>query len=179
MGISTNIYLPGNVRFKDVMTVIGVTVGLDKKKRDIGGGSYYVDVDGIQARTYNSQPDMVNIEFGNRFCHWFFEHYSDLGDRVLLCGDSDFWRIVGNRLVDFFGGYVDYDDCDEIDFDYEVPMKSNSENRPTSGEPWKNLQERIWNAPRIHRSELNVSDNNIGEGGYVYRFDEEGYLTYA
>jgi hypothetical protein len=46
-------------------------------------------------------------------------------------------------LADFFGGVLDYADCDENEADYVVADRTDDENHPEHGEPWDRLQRRI------------------------------------
>ena len=56
---------------------------------------------------------------------------------------TPWWLAAGKALVDFFGGELDYNDCDSSDSDYAVPAKGDSMNRPSDGKPWHRLQDRI------------------------------------
>ena len=54
-----------------------------------------------------------------------------------------FWRVVGRKLVDFFGGRVDYCSCDDVEWDYIIPAKTNEENCPDDGPKLTAFQERM------------------------------------
>jgi hypothetical protein len=45
--------------------------------------------------------------------------------------------------VDFFGGKVDYNDCDSKGIDYRKRERPNSENCPSDGKAWDDFQRRI------------------------------------
>lgn len=89
---------------------------------------------------------------------------------MLYCSSTSFWQAVGKRLVDFFGGSVDFNDCDDIDVDYSKEPGSTDVNAPTSGEHWENFQKRILEVPRIHKDELH------GDDCYTYEFDDDGLI---
>lgn len=180
MGISTHIYLPENVRFDDVAKIVGVAVGLPVEyKKFISGNGGYARVTGMTHKNSEYSAGCGELIFNGR---WAFYHFEcERGGRLLSCGGSDFWAAVGRRLVDFFGGYVDYNDCDSIEIDYSRRPKPRSINAPTDGEAWENFQRRIMKVKRIRKDELNLTDNGdgtfTGEGGYTYTFDDNGLMT--
>ena len=61
---------------------------------------------------------------------------------------------LGKRLVDFFGGFVDYNDCDNSDSDYAVAEKTADECDPQDGQPWDDFQERMFNLKPITKEEI-------------------------
>jgi hypothetical protein len=65
---------------------------------------------------------------------------------------------IMHRLVDFFGGILDYNDCDDIDNNYEVEAKSWEDNRPSDGEAWYRLQNRILDLKPITEEEWRSYD---------------------
>lgn len=180
MGCDARIILPGNVRIRDVMRVIGVAVGFEAKVSPLGS-SICTDVDGVEATTpMASSPDFLHIKFDNRHAYWSFEPDCAPGKRLLMPTSSAFWCLVGHRLVDFFGGKIDYNDCDAIDFDYERRPKGNSLNCPDDGEPWRRFHERIAKVPPITRAELEAfrgAAYDFKSDDYQYFFDAEGRMV--
>ncbi len=178
MGVDCRIMLPGNVRIRDVMTVIGVAVGFQPIKIELQGGSYSIDVPkGSVVAESTFTPDMVMIKFDGRHVNWFFEVDSFNG-RLLYPKSTPFWCLVGHRLVDFFGGSVDYNDCDLSEKDYKRRNKSDKLNRPTDGDEWHSLQDRMAAVRPITLAEL---ENFQGNTGYNedYRDGNSAYNTYA
>lgn len=176
MSTDCKVYLPANVRLNHVVEVIGVAVGCPVTKTPIGMDSYYVRVEGIGMEN-TIVPEMVQIRFGDRHCSYFFEGENDHVGPMISMKSTDFWIAVASRLVNFFGGHVDFNDCDEFDYDYQAAAKSNLSNRPTDGDDWKNLQDRIMNVPRIHKDELTAGLGAYeGNGDYEYHFDDEGFM---
>jgi hypothetical protein len=174
MGINTIIKLPNNVRINDVATIIGVAVGLPTIKREFSiNDGFYTKVSGIKFVVHPTSPQMVNITFGNRHLSYFFETEENM--RSLYCGSSPLWTAVGFRLVDFFGGYLDINDCDDIDVDYLVPDRGNDMNAPTDGEAYFDFQRRMYDVPRISKSEL----NKLGSCIYDYDVDDNGFIVYT
>lgn len=151
MGTSTHIFLSVDTQLKNVLDVIGILIGQEKKevyfdeyKKDKGS---YCFVDNVATwvppddkkslyAVYpqtTSNPSMVSIEIPknkiDKMHHsgtWFFD--SDEPNTVeIIGGCSEFWQKVGTELARFFGGWVDYNDCDAIEKDvkFTKPRKTN------------------------------------------------------
>lgn len=180
MGVDCRIMLPGNVRVRDVMAVMAVAVGFKPTRRDLPGGGFYTKVEGVTVdHTYCSDPSSFFMRFDGRQCYFTFESDSNPGGRLLMPKSTAFWCLVGQRLVDFFGGKVDYNDCDDNDFDYRRPNKSSARNAPTNGNPWEEFQTRLANVKPITRAELQAFTGNVGYlgDGYEYAFDDLGRMV--
>ena len=149
MGTNTLVYLPGDVRVSDVADVMGILAGLPHKR-----GRYSEEVDGVKV-TPTISPEMCEITLSGKMydkqtAHRASFHFevSDTeqragvgeGQRLLYCGsDNDFWRAIGDGVARFFGGAVDFCDCDDIDTDvlYKKPRKHNNpSNDPEWGKFW-------------------------------------------
>lgn len=158
MGIDTKISLPPNVRVSDVASVIGVLRGLPVVLEPIGSdGSSYAKVDGVRVLGHENIAQMARIELsrdGEPFDSYFF-HFESRGGRRLIGGRARAETIALCRaLADFFGGVVDYADCDEEGANYVVPDKSDAENHPDDGEEWASLQRRIAGLSSITKTEI-------------------------
>jgi hypothetical protein len=165
MGVNSNIYLPGDVRVRDVGKVIGVLAGFKKRKIKLrhlsNDNSWYVDVEDVQIITHENVPSMCTIRLKGDImidgedCHHTTYHFeSDRGtDRFLYPIASPFWIAIGKRLCKFFGGKIDYADCDKggINATWKSPRKNNS---PDDGRPWQKFQEEIFNLEPITMKEL-------------------------
>lgn len=153
MGIDTRILLPTNVRIHDVATVIAKLVGIPVTKEILDKHSYHAkiapetDNRGLKVVT-SSVPSMLMIQWwggsevrpqGNMFYHYESGYDYFMG---VLHGD-DGAIAIGKGLVDFFGGIVDFNDCDNEDHDYSMPTKSRKMNAPEDGPEWHNFQDRI------------------------------------
>jgi len=146
MGVNSNIYLPNDVRVRDVADVIGILAGLKPYKRHFGGGSdgWSCGVDGVEIKTTTS-PEMVEIIIRGdlvdgetvHFVHYFFENGNY---RFLYPKATPFWIAIGKRLCKFFGGKIDYADCDAggINATWKKPRKSNC---PEDGRVWYNFEQ--------------------------------------
>jgi hypothetical protein len=157
MGCDTVISLPTNVRLKDVANVIGVLSGYRARKMCLSGGAWATNVPSVRTKGIESIPECAHIFVGDEIrVMYHFEHITDdprIG-RVIQPASTPFWVAVGRRLVDFFGGEVDYNDCDNSAVDYSVPAKSNEENCPKDGKEWDDFQERVLNLSPITKEEV-------------------------
>lgn len=162
MGVNTKIYLPGNVRVDDVAIVVGALAGLSLQQRSLRTDSYHTDNNmycicpSVSVQT-TSMPCLaiINLLGGmvdgetQRNCYYHFEceprPESGVGGgwRLLSPKCSSFWIAIGKGLVDFFGGVVDFNDCDDIDSDYVVSPKSDAYNSHHTDEQWAHFQKRL------------------------------------
>lgn len=182
MGVSCRVLLPANVRIKDVVAVIAASAGYRPTRQDFGGRNqgWYTKVDGV---TIKPQFDgsYATIEFDGRFVIYNFECSTEPGKRQLNPTSTAFWGAIGKRLVDFFGGKIDYDDSDDVDWDYEAPEKSNLENSPSDGDEWYDLQKRLLEVKPLIEAELESIDGvafpwDSEKAQRKYTFDEDGYM---
>jgi hypothetical protein len=165
MGVDCNIYLPGNVRVQDVAKVVAVLAGRKVVLETMIGGGLSAMVEGWRVEP-TSIPEMARIavsgplsdaaqkarsDAGGCYCYFHFECDGADG-RLLSPRSTPFWIAVGRGLVNFFGGAVDYNDCDDGNANYKrLPRnanykrlpRANSENCPTGGTAWETLQKRI------------------------------------
>jgi hypothetical protein len=58
---------------------------------------------------------------------------------------TTFWCAIGKGLVKFFGGKIDYNDCDSKKVDFSKKPFSDRINCPSDGKPWQAFQEKLWN----------------------------------
>ena len=129
MGVNTKIYLPQDVRIRDVANVVGILAGLKPYYQYDG----IIDIEGLSIQNDKHTPGLSNITLvpteqeplidneSWHQCLYFMEISSN--HRLLYCGCNPFWREIGKALVDFYGGHVDFNDCDDIEVDYKKPHK--------------------------------------------------------
>lgn len=151
MGVDCKIYLPANVRIRDVAKVIGVVTGCAIHHRNLSsydGDGWYVDVPAVELDR-SSMVTLASVYIRRKTIdgaddHYVLYHFEGSGGRRLMMPRSTaFWIAVGVRLVTFFGGSIDFQDCDDVDADLHVDPKSDAMNCPEDGVEWQNLQERI------------------------------------
>ena len=173
MGSSCNIFLSQDARIQDVTNVIGILLGQKKAKVQFqSGDGWYCDVDSvltvypmdskmgvIVAKKHNENiqlkatylPDMVsivieknNLDKEHHNGTWFYHTDREDGLIEIIGGASEFWQKLGRGLVEFFGGYVDNNDCDDIDKDFEA-VKPRKTNGHYSNADFEAFQEDMWN----------------------------------
>jgi hypothetical protein len=71
---------------------------------------------------------------------------------------TPFWIAVGKRLVQFFGGEIDYQDCDEIDVDFARPSKSLKINDPQDDDEWDTFQRRLFRLKPLMVEDIKDAD---------------------
>lgn len=146
MSNSTHIKLPHNVRIRDVASVIGRLLGCEAERAPLSGGeSWYADVTGVSAVVTAGSAGCAWIEVlrPSASARSYLYHFEAPCGRLLMptaCAEA---IALGKGLVDFFGGSVDFNDCDSAEDDYVQPAKTDAENRPEDGAEWRSLQERI------------------------------------
>ena len=164
MGVDCRIMLPPNVRLDDVQDVIAASVGVELVKTNLSGGKFWavrqksVKSEGYGMEALNSCVRLkINHEcldgVADHEVMYHFECDRIPGWRLMMPRSTAFWICVGARLVTFFGGKADYKDCDSTDWDLEVEPKSDEMNHPSDGEPWQNLQKRIFAIKPISKAE--------------------------
>jgi hypothetical protein len=73
--------------------------------------------------------------------------------RLMMPPSTPFWIAVGKGLCKFFGGRIDYNDCDSTDWDrvYRRPRKNNS---PGDGEEWNDFQQAMFDLKPVSVKEM-------------------------
>jgi hypothetical protein len=170
MPVDTNIYLPPSASLNDVVTVMGIAAGLPWEWHDLADGGRFVAVPGAEAKS-TSMPHMAEIVLGGyrmvddeteHLCTWHWEPDTGPGQegRLVMCRSTAFWICVARRLVDFFGGWVDYLDEDETEVDYSRPPRLWAVNRPPGdrAQEWNFFQDRLAAVKPITVQELRDAD---------------------
>lgn len=167
MGVDTKIMLPGDVRIQDVADVIGILAGLPKVKQPLqgDGGAWAVRVNGVRVEGIPNLASCANIyinaQNGTHFVdgemtHMVMFHYEPgegSGERLLMPRSTAFWIAMGEKLVEFFGGEQDFNDCDskDVDLSCKKPRKSNC---PSDGEPWQDFEKAMWDLEPLTEEEV-------------------------
>lgn len=125
MSVSTWVYLPPGVNVEDVARAIGILLGKEKTLDALSNGmNYLAGVKGVRLHDSKAGPQCCIIdigdipkEYGNGW--WFHYHFELANGQRGLGGGSRAARIaLHRRLVELFGGSVDYNDCDETKRNY-------------------------------------------------------------
>lgn len=142
MGVDCVITLPERTRARDVAQVIGICAGLPAKLKKFDlRDSFYLDVSGIKLQPSSvaecAEITWTDIKSGDeRYVMYHFE--SSQGGRLLLPKSTPFWCAVAVKLVTLFGGTVDFQDCDDVEIDFQASV--NPLITATNGDEWNNWQ---------------------------------------
>lgn len=168
MGVDCKINLPDNVRVKDVADLIGIASGLPvnwepcSNDRDLK----FLRVPGVEVRQTScvTMPEISIRSLGKLLVdgkdihHVYYHLESSYGGRSLGPPSTAYWIAVAHRLVDFFGGTIDYQDCDEVRIDYRRAKKTRNQNSPEDGKPWHNFYKRLSEVKPITQEEMQKLD---------------------
>ena len=172
MGVDCKIYLPPATRISEVVEVLGILGGNKKTQAELGGsnkGSWYVKVEDANAVSFGDSilVNCADIRFKDsngdlRTVMYHFEGGPN-GERLLMPRSRAFWLAIGKRLVDFFGGHMIYADCSDSDCDYQ--QEARPDIHAEDGEPWQELQQRLWNLQPLTADEIQdaIQDSAYGE----------------
>jgi hypothetical protein len=164
MGVDCKVWLPCNCQVHTVAEVLGKLYGLPSRMGHFktGDGSWHVLIAGVLISHSGGLPcATIQIETKPPLrCSYHYEPEQGHG-RLLIARSHARWVAAGRALVDFFGGHVDYQDCDDSECDYSRPPRPNAENCPASGRDWERLQERIHALKPIGRRELNEAEKLV------------------
>jgi hypothetical protein len=173
MSQDCHIYLPQDTRFDDICDVIGILLGQKKELCSLDKDGVYCHVKEVK-KDYdykNSRPTSLNDTKENIFVlptfspeYWViyiknnridkvwhqgnFHFETEDNMKLLSGGSTEFWIKIGKALVEFFGGYVDYNDCDEVEKDF-IKDKPRIKNNPNDGEEWNNFEREKFNLEPI------------------------------
>lgn len=169
MGVDMRVKLPGNVQVNKVAKVMGAYAGCTPVKRffpNDSKGGWCAEVRDVKVTT-TTVPEMAQITIDcpmidgqvSHFCFYHFEPECGVG-RLMLPRSTAFWIALMTKVVDFFGGELDYQDCDDVDVNYSVPAKTLEENSPSDGEAWYDFQNRILAIKPLTKDEWQAADQH-------------------
>ena len=159
MGVDCRIHLPEDVRVGNVTEAIGILAGLKPILTSIPS----VNVKGATVKGYDSWglATCANIEIEatplTKMPHhvmYFFE--PEEGGRLLCPRSTAFWLAVGQGLVTFFGGRLDFQDSDIAEVGDFSHAKPRSRNNPTNGREWDAFQRALYALPALTKADLTV-----------------------
>ena len=155
MGVNTRITLEPRAGYENVATVVAILLGCKPTLETLGGDYGLVcHVVGLEIKPSGSLG-LIDIQitppYGeNRSLFYHFE-FGREGKRGLLPRSSAINIALGVRLVEFFGGGVDFHDSDDVDCDFNSEGLSfcNAED----GAEWGTLQQALFDLRPITMSE--------------------------
>jgi hypothetical protein len=182
MSVDTRISLPSEARIRDVADVMGVLAGLKPELLPLSKDSIHVEVPGVRIQGFNDSSltgcaDIILegqvvgealIDGRIRVTAMYFfewehgeEYASGLRRRTglgkgIIVRSTSFWISIANGLVDFFGGEVDYQDCDDAYIDYSAPYQPII--TAFDGEEWNKLQRKIASVKPLKQADLEYND---------------------
>lgn len=163
MGTDCKIRLPTDVRVGDVAKVMGILSGLKAERMPLDRTSYAVRVPGASVAP-SSIPECCYVNLNGKLVRGdgvaqAFYHFEPSGGvgRLLMPRSTAFWICIGRGLVKFFGGSVDYNDCDNkaVDFRAKKPRKRNN---PENDKEWHDFQDAMLAVKPITKSQLHLAD---------------------
>lgn len=169
MGADCDVELPPYVRIQDVGDVLSIASGGDWTMRTLDWG-HYVKTDAQLIHTHTPEmviillPKTIDREFGGlngaHEAHYFFESEKKAGWKTIILRSTAFWIPVAMRLVDFFGGSVDFNDNDSIAVDYSQPAKY--KRSPSKGNAWDQFQAAKAEVTPISLKDMKAADQLKG-----------------
>ncbi len=153
MGVDTRIYLKPNATAGQIADVIGILKGAKKTKINKGKSFESVNAEGSKVESIECCPTCCRIIFkgGAWMLHYESECKSILGARLLMPRSFAEAIAIGKRLVDIFGGYVEYQDYeDAIDY-YNDLVKIFTLNDDNDFDLWQKF---LWKLKPLTKKEI-------------------------
>jgi hypothetical protein len=177
MGVDAKVNLDPRTEVRKVSEVLGKILGCESSIQPLpgGGGEYhiYVDVQGAKVRPSNEVTCCyIDVDNGRGYAHSFLYHFEGYdGGRLIMGGSTATNIAIFRRLADFFGGTVDYNDCDSKKVNYRcqpLPFAFADDD-----EDWAKLQREINGVQPLTLHEVKKFDRYAG---YPWDRDEEETL---
>lgn len=171
MGVNVGCQLPHGTRIKDVAKVAAALLGHESKHVPIGGSdSTFATVKGYDLKAAGDSSFQVTLAYvvldtttgnpaaqailksdGERYHLLYHFEYSKLGPGTTpKCTAAKIALCVG--LVRFFGGTVDFSDCDAKDVNLRVKAKTDI--HASDGPEWSEFQNRILAVQPITKDDI-------------------------
>jgi hypothetical protein len=175
MGVDAYIYLPKDVRVHDVAKVAGILAGIKPEWEHSDSmhsfnDAKWAEVHKADAKGIECLPSCADIRFeakkgellvDGEFSHFCMFHYEISGrysNYVLLSPRSTaFWIGIGIGLCKFFGGAMDFNDCDSGGINRRFPRQRKN-NSPEDGKSWNDFQKAIMNVKALSKKDLEKAE---------------------
>lgn len=140
MGVDCSISFPSRVRLHDVADVVAILCGAKAARKPLRGcdGAYYAHIEGLKVKGCDSPAGCATIIFEDQCFLYHFE-FGDFGERGIMPRSTAENIAMCKRLADFFGGRVDFSDCDSTEVDYFVEEQPDI--NASNGAAWQRLQD--------------------------------------
>lgn len=181
MGCDTHITLPSETRVVDVAKVMGALAGYEKTTEPLkGSDAIFCRVAGQEVSPCNCVVEMCTINLTEPTIdgeegHSAFYHFEGIrtGERLVSVRSTPFWIAMGLKLIKFFGGSIDFNDCqgEGPDRTYDKPRPSNY---IVDDEEWSSFQQEILDIEPITKQDIvDAADHAAYDSDYVDKFREE------
>lgn len=168
MGVDCCIYLPSDARLRDIATVMGIASGAVPEKHILdntdGAWSCHIPKEAVEIQAPDCEilvmcPNLfirIPTPDGEKNHHVMF-HSEASGTHglynLLMPRSTPFWIAMGLKLVKFFGGWIDYNDCDSEGKDVEF-KKPREWNDPEDNKEWADFQQDLMEVTPLTRKDL-------------------------
>jgi hypothetical protein len=176
MGVDTRLTLPPAAEISDVAKAIALLLGKTKAWVSINHSNRtqhglaeptehgWVETEGITYSVNNHQPNCATMNiaeipelYGDGWLFFYHFEFGNGGNRGMLGGSRAVRIALHRRIVDIFGGTVDYQDCDSKDVDYNRKSpawlgKSNDD------KAFHAKQLALWNIKPIAKDEIDACE---------------------
>lgn len=169
MGTDCALTLPSHAQVRDVAKVMGILLGRPSHRHEYRNGSqsgWWAEVDGVMVKP-SGVTGLADISIeGETICcpdgqngRFFLYHFEwgNKGKRGTMprCTPVNIAMCVG--LADFFGGKVDFNDCDSIEVDYHVRVREAlwpHKNTPSDDPGWHQFQQAILDVQPLAQEDI-------------------------
>lgn len=158
MGVNAILLLPPDTPVRHVAHAIGALCGLPKSKMDLSCNEAWAIRTDVSVRSNDAVPECVDIVIPPNDiigpCSLLFHYEFKQGRRGIMPRSRASAIALCDKLAQFFGGAVDFNDCDDhMDRFYERPMYRLA-NDPEDGEPWQRMHQALYDLEKIAEEEI-------------------------
>ena len=140
MGVDTKLTLVPDVRVRDVALVIGALQGDVPKKHTTHRGTFWAENNAIVESIDGMPTCCLIITDKSRLLYQY--EWGQNGEHGTMARSTSDNIALFVEVARFFGGSVDFNDCDNSDVDFSFP-RPRITNSPEDGRAWKDFQHRL------------------------------------
>lgn len=146
MSADCQLTIPAPARIRDVAEVTAALLGCPVIKQPLGNDGYAAHVDGIRYHVYPDMPECSTIIVPMPIGPWetwsclYHYEWDALGNHGMMPRSRALNIALCVALCDFFGGSVDFNDCDSEEEDHRQPIREDI--HAEDGQPWNAFQDR-------------------------------------
>ena len=180
MGCDTYITLPPETRVGDVAKVMAALAGFEKTKDPLQE-TFVTKVEGWKIEQTPGLYETVSLHLKGDMldgdnAHMCFYHMEGdrYGNRIVSASSTPFWIAVGHGLLKFFGGGIDYNDCEGTGPDLEMDRPREC-NAAEDGQEWTDFQQDIFDIQPVTKQDILDAAEHAAytEFDYLAQFNEE------